>query len=102
MATVRKGRGRWSGTVAPPPASGAAVLFSVVPRVGIEVDSVRLGEFTAHPRAVAALNPCGFALLPTYLTLLVAGDGAQSRQASVLRALVAESVAAMRQRYPRE
>jgi cytochrome c-type biogenesis protein len=38
---------------------------------------------------VAALNPCGFALLPTYLTLLVAGDGGRSRQASVLRALVA-------------
>lgn len=38
---------------------------------------------------VAALNPCGFALLPTYLTLLVAGDGGRSRQAGVLRALVA-------------
>jgi cytochrome c biogenesis protein CcdA len=38
---------------------------------------------------VAALNPCGFALLPTYLTLVVAGgDPEQSRAAAVRRALL--------------
>jgi cytochrome c biogenesis protein CcdA len=37
---------------------------------------------------LAALNPCGFALLPVYLTALVAGDDRPSRPAAVLRALV--------------
>ena len=37
---------------------------------------------------VAALNPCGFALLPAYLTLVVAGgDESSSRSAAVGRAL---------------
>ena len=37
---------------------------------------------------VAALNPCGFALLPAYLTLVVAGgDEGSSRSAAVGRAL---------------
>lgn len=36
---------------------------------------------------VAAVNPCGFALLPAYLSLLVAGDG--GRGAAVGRALAA-------------
>jgi cytochrome c biogenesis protein CcdA len=39
--------------------------------------------------SVAALNPCGFALLPAYLTLLVAGDGEAARRPAVLRALLA-------------
>jgi cytochrome c-type biogenesis protein len=40
---------------------------------------------------VAALNPCGFAMLPAYLTLVVLGDGdaARRRGAAVLRALAA-------------
>jgi cytochrome c biogenesis protein CcdA len=37
---------------------------------------------------VAAANPCGFALLPAYLSLLVVGDDAPSRSAAVARALV--------------
>lgn len=40
---------------------------------------------------VAAVNPCGFALLPAYLSLLVAGEGtdqAAGRPAAVGRALV--------------
>lgn len=37
---------------------------------------------------VAAVNPCGFALLPAYLSLLVTGD-APGRSAAVGRALVA-------------
>ncbi|GAA3452328.1 cytochrome c biogenesis CcdA family protein [Dactylosporangium matsuzakiense] len=35
---------------------------------------------------LAALNPCGFALLPVYLTVLVTGDGERSRAAAVARA----------------
>src|SRR4051812_15350667 len=35
---------------------------------------------------LAALNPCGFALLPVYLTVLVTGDGERSRTAAVARA----------------
>ncbi|OEV08753.1 cytochrome c biogenesis CcdA family protein, partial [Streptomyces nanshensis] len=38
---------------------------------------------------LAAVNPCGFALLPAYLSLLVLGDGAPSRGAAVGRALAA-------------
>lgn len=36
---------------------------------------------------VAAINPCGFALLPAYLSLLVVGDDSSSRTAAVSRAL---------------
>ena len=36
---------------------------------------------------VAAINPCGFALLPAYLSLVVLGDGSTSRRAAVGRAL---------------
>ncbi|WP_426512871.1 cytochrome c biogenesis CcdA family protein [Dactylosporangium sp. McL0621] len=36
---------------------------------------------------LAALNPCGFALLPVYLTVLVAGDEHRSRTDAVARAL---------------
>ena len=35
---------------------------------------------------LAAVNPCGFALLPAYLSFLIAGDGG-GRGAAVLRAL---------------
>ncbi|OUD03887.1 cytochrome c biogenesis CcdA family protein [Streptomyces swartbergensis] len=38
---------------------------------------------------LAAVNPCGFALLPAYLSLLVLGDDTPSRTAAVARALVA-------------
>lgn len=46
---------------------------------------------------VAALNPCGFAMLPAYLTLVVLGDDgeARSRAAAVGRALVATAVMAL-------
>jgi cytochrome c biogenesis protein CcdA len=37
---------------------------------------------------LAALNPCGFALLPVYLSVLVVGVGETSRAATVARALV--------------
>jgi len=38
--------------------------------------------------AVAAFNPCGFALLPAYLTMLVASpDGEPGRGAAAARAL---------------
>lgn len=45
---------------------------------------------------VAALNPCGFALLPGYLALVVAGEGraSRSRIAAVGRALAATAVMA--------
>ncbi|MCP3801973.1 cytochrome c biogenesis protein CcdA [Allokutzneria sp. A3M-2-11 16] len=40
---------------------------------------------------VAALNPCGFAMLPAYLTLVIVGDGGaeRGRAAAIGRALVA-------------
>ncbi|MFY1635069.1 cytochrome c biogenesis CcdA family protein [Solwaraspora sp. WMMB335] len=38
---------------------------------------------------LAAVNPCGFALLPAYLSFLVAGDGAARRGGAVVRALAA-------------
>ena len=46
---------------------------------------------------VAALNPCGFAMLPAYLTLVVVGDDTQarSRAAVVGRALAATAVMAL-------
>src|SRR3954471_14771317 len=37
--------------------------------------------------AVAAVNPCGFALLPAYLSLLVVGTEPRARSAAVGRAL---------------
>jgi cytochrome c-type biogenesis protein len=45
---------------------------------------------------VAALNPCGFAMLPGYLTLVIAGEGEaqRSRIAAVGRALAATAVMA--------
>ncbi|CAA0127102.1 Uncharacterised protein [Mycolicibacterium vanbaalenii] len=57
------------------------------------------GETIAFAMAaglVAALNPCGFALLPGYLTLVVAGEGSASRSriAAVGRALAATAVMA--------
>lgn len=36
---------------------------------------------------LAAVNPCGFALLPAYLSLLIAGDQAPTRSRAVARAL---------------
>jgi cytochrome c-type biogenesis protein len=36
---------------------------------------------------LAAVNPCGFALLPAYLSLLVAGDGQPGRAGAIGRAL---------------
>ncbi len=36
---------------------------------------------------LAAVNPCGFALLPAYVSLLVAGDDSPDRSRAVLRAL---------------
>ncbi|MFR9674699.1 cytochrome c biogenesis CcdA family protein [Streptomyces sp. TR02-1] len=38
---------------------------------------------------LAAVNPCGFALLPAYLSLLVLGDDSPDRPAAVARALAA-------------
>ncbi|MDG6107337.1 cytochrome c biogenesis protein CcdA [Dactylosporangium aurantiacum] len=38
---------------------------------------------------LAAVNPCGFALLPVYLTVLVLGDDAPSRPVAVRRAVAA-------------
>ena len=37
--------------------------------------------------AVAALNPCGFVLLPAYLSMLVVGEQERSRQEAATRAL---------------
>ncbi|GAY15476.1 cytochrome c biogenesis CcdA family protein [Mycobacterium sp. shizuoka-1] len=45
---------------------------------------------------VAALNPCGFAMLPAYLTLVVRGEGAEpGRTAAVGRALAATAAMAL-------
>jgi cytochrome c biogenesis protein CcdA len=45
---------------------------------------------------VAALNPCGFAMLPAYLTLVVRGEGTDpSRTAAVGRALAATAAMAL-------
>ncbi|MEV4714181.1 cytochrome c biogenesis protein CcdA [Micromonospora sp. NPDC049374] len=38
---------------------------------------------------LAAVNPCGFALLPAYLSLLVAGEAETNRGTTVVRALTA-------------
>jgi cytochrome c-type biogenesis protein len=40
---------------------------------------------------LASVNPCGFALLPAYLSFLVAGDGPTVRRTAVGRALVASA-----------
>jgi cytochrome c biogenesis protein CcdA len=42
---------------------------------------------------VAAFNPCGFALLPAYLTLLLAGDGSVSRALAATAAMTSGFVA---------
>src|SRR5687767_11988267 len=46
---------------------------------------------------VAALNPCGFAMLPAYLTLVVAGNDGEPRRrgAAVGRALAATAMMAL-------
>ncbi len=44
---------------------------------------------------VAALNPCGFAMLPGYLALVVVGGDERSRSAALLRALTATAVMAV-------
>jgi cytochrome c-type biogenesis protein len=60
------------------------------------VDTQALG-FALAAGLLAALNPCGFAMLPGYLTLVVAGDGAppRSRASAVGRALVATAAMAL-------
>lgn len=59
------------------------------------IDGQTLG-FALAAGMVAALNPCGFALLPGYLTLVVAGEGGAptSRITAVGRALAATAVMA--------
>lgn len=53
------------------------------------MDTSTLG-FALAAGLVAALNPCGFAMLPSYLTLVVLGSGeSQSRSIAVVRALAA-------------
>lgn len=45
---------------------------------------------------VAALNPCGFAMLPSYLTLVVLGSGEQrSRSVAAVRAVLATAAMAV-------
>ncbi|MGH3792532.1 MAG: cytochrome c biogenesis protein CcdA, partial [Pseudonocardiaceae bacterium] len=45
---------------------------------------------------VAAVNPCGFAMLPAYLTLVVAGEQTQgSKVNAVARALAATAMMAL-------
>ncbi len=53
--------------------------------------------FWAPAGLVAALNPCGFAMLPAYLTLVVVGNdgGTRSRTALVGRALAATAAMAL-------
>lgn len=52
--------------------------------------------FAVAAGSVAAVNPCGFAMLPAYLTLVVLGEGAErrSRAAAVGRALGATAAMA--------
>ncbi|AEA23543.1 cytochrome c biogenesis protein CcdA [Amycolatopsis echigonensis] len=58
------------------------------------VDTSTLG-FALAAGLVAALNPCGFAMLPSYLTLVVLGAGdRQSRSVVVGRALAATAAMA--------
>jgi cytochrome c biogenesis protein CcdA len=52
--------------------------------------------FAAAAGLVAAVNPCGFAMLSSYVTLVVLGVGTQrSRPAAVARALAATAVMAL-------
>jgi cytochrome c-type biogenesis protein len=62
----------------------------------VSVDSQTLG-FAVAAGLVAALNPCGFAMLPAYLTLVIVGtDGpARSRTTAVGRALLATAAMAL-------
>lgn len=59
------------------------------------IDSQAIG-FALAAGLVAALNPCGFAMLPGYLTLVVAGEGGAptSRVAALGRALAATAMMA--------
>ena len=41
---------------------------------------------------LATVNPCGFAMLPGYLTMVIAGEGAESRATRVGRALLAAAL----------
>ncbi|PZS21882.1 MAG: hypothetical protein DLM61_27280 [Pseudonocardiales bacterium] len=59
------------------------------------MDPQTLG-FALAAGLVAALNPCGFSMLPAYLALVVVGDGEQrGRGAAVGRALGATAVMAL-------
>jgi cytochrome c-type biogenesis protein len=59
------------------------------------VDVQVLG-FALAAGLIAALNPCGFAMLPAYLTLVVLGDSEPpSRPAAVTRALAATGTMAL-------
>ncbi|MET1073611.1 MAG: cytochrome c biogenesis protein CcdA [Umezawaea sp.] len=44
---------------------------------------------------IAALNPCGFAMLPAYLTLVVVGEDPRGRVRAVTRALAATATMAL-------
>ncbi|WNV88183.1 cytochrome c biogenesis CcdA family protein [Umezawaea sp. Da 62-37] len=44
---------------------------------------------------IAALNPCGFAMLPAYLTLVVIGEDQRGKLSAVLRALAATATMAL-------
>jgi cytochrome c biogenesis protein CcdA len=59
------------------------------------VDVQTLG-FALAAGLIAALNPCGFAMLPAYLTLVVVGDDpTRGRPAAVARALAATAAMAL-------
>ncbi len=58
------------------------------------MDTSTLG-FALAAGLVAAVNPCGFAMLPSYLTLVVLGNGDECRRATaVLRAAIATAAMA--------
>ena len=54
-------------------------------------------SFALAAGTLAAVNPCGFAMLPAYLTLVVLGDGREDRRRAVAvrRALAATAVMAL-------
>lgn len=52
------------------------------------IDTATL-SFALGAGLVAALNPCGFAFLPGYLGLVIAGSGETSRPAALARAVLA-------------
>jgi len=54
-------------------------------------------SFALAAGMLAAVNPCGFAMLPAYLALVVLGDGREDRRraVSVRRALAATAVMAL-------